>query len=351
MITAKQKAFCVTEFCKSESTTTVQRFFRTKFGISPPGRKDILRWYRQFVETGCLCKGKSPGRPRVMEESVGLIQSAFLGSPRKSTRRASHELQVPQSTVWKVLRKGLNMKPYKLQHLQALSSGDKEQRLEFCGFILEQTELDESFISRLVFSDEAVFHLTGKVNKHNVRIWSTENPHESVELVRDSPKLNVFCAITQSTVFGPFFFEDSTVTGASYLEMLAHWLIPQLEEQAGNFIFQQDGAPPHWHLSVRRYLNDNYPHRWIGRHSSADKAPHRWPPRSPDLTPCDFFLWGHVKNSVYVPHVPTNLEELRSRITASIRSVTSEMLQNVWREFDYRLDVVRAAQGGHIEHL
>lgn len=37
-----------------------------------------------------------------------------------------------------------------------------------------------------------------------------------------------------------------------------------------------------------------------------------------------FSLWGHVKNSVYVPPLPTNLE-LRSRITASIRSVTSEM--------------------------
>ena len=108
MITAKQKAFCVIEFCKSESTTTVQRAFRLQFGVSPPDRKDILRWYRQFVETGCLYKGKSPGRPRVMEESVERIRSAFLRSPRKSTRRTSRELQMPQSTVWKVLRKGLD---------------------------------------------------------------------------------------------------------------------------------------------------------------------------------------------------------------------------------------------------
>jgi len=41
-----------------------------------------------------------------------------------------------------------------------------------------------------MFSDEVTFHLSGKVNRHNVRIWGTENPHEIVEHVRDSPKLN-----------------------------------------------------------------------------------------------------------------------------------------------------------------
>ena len=89
------------------------------------------------------------------------IRSDFLRSPQKSIRRASRKLQMPQSTVWKVLRKDWNMKPYKLQQLQALTSGDTERRLEFCNFIFKQTELDDSFISKLVFSIEATFHVTG----------------------------------------------------------------------------------------------------------------------------------------------------------------------------------------------
>jgi hypothetical protein len=40
---------------------------------------------------------------------------------------------------------------------------------------------NESFISRIVFSDEATFHLSGKVNRHNVRIWALEQPHATVE--------------------------------------------------------------------------------------------------------------------------------------------------------------------------
>ena len=53
--------------------------------------------------SNCLCKGKSSGRPRVSEENVRRIQESFECSPRKSTRRASRELGIPQSTVWSVL--------------------------------------------------------------------------------------------------------------------------------------------------------------------------------------------------------------------------------------------------------
>ena len=76
-----------------------------------------------------------------------------------------------------------------------------------------------------------------------------------------------------------------------------------------------------------------------------------WPPRSPDLTLCDFFLWGFVKDTVFVLPVPVNLQELRDRITTAVTLIDRDMLTRVWNEFDYRLDVYRVSQGGHIEHL
>ena len=49
--------------------------------------------------------------------------------------------------------------------------------------------------------------------------------------------------------------------------------------------------------------------------------------------------------------LPANLEELKQRITAALENVTKDMLQRVWHEFDYRLDVCRVTGGAHIEHL
>jgi hypothetical protein len=147
------------------------------------------------------------------------------------------------------------------------------------------------------------------------------------------------------------FFEGDTVTGNCYLEMLQDWLFPQLNEDSEDFIFQQDGTPPHWHNQDRRFPNETLPQLWIGRTGPKDLALNSWPPGSPDMTPCDFFLWGCEKERVYVPPLSADLDDLTNRITAAVNSVTEDTLRRVWDEFSYRVDVVRAAGGGHIEHL
>ena len=77
----------------------------------------------------------------------------------------------------------------------------------------------------------------------------------------------------------------------------------------------------------------------------------KWPPPSPDLTPCDFFLWGYVKALVYVPPLPANVNELKQRITIALETVNQDKLHHVWKELDYRTDVYRVTGSAHIEHL
>jgi hypothetical protein len=95
--------FCFREFIKTESATAVQCVFHLRFKIQPP-TKCICHWNHKFEQTGCLCKGKSSGQPRVSEDNVRHIQESFECSPCKSTCRASRELWIPQPTVWRVLR-------------------------------------------------------------------------------------------------------------------------------------------------------------------------------------------------------------------------------------------------------
>ena len=73
-------------------------------------------------------------------------------------------------------------------------------------------------------------------------------------------------------------------------------------------------------------------------------------PRSPDLTPCHFFLSEFVKDTVFVSPVHANHQELRDRITAAVALIDRDMLTRVWNELDYRLDVCRISECGHIEH-
>jgi len=112
--------------------------------------------------------------------------------------------------------------------------------------------------------------------------------------------------------------------------MLEKFAIPQIP---AGFIFQQNGAPPHFHRDVTTFLDENFPRHWVGR-----GGPTAWPPRSSDLTPLDFFAWGFIKDAEYRRKV-RDLADLRQRIIEAVELITLHMLINTWQELEYCLDI------------
>jgi hypothetical protein len=107
-------SWCVLEF------VAVQHVFRRQSGHRGPPEMSIRRWYEQFRYRGCIChqgKGRA-GRPSVTEEMVDRVRETFTYSPRKSVRRASRQLKIPEPIVRKILRKWLQFYRYKLQLVQ-----------------------------------------------------------------------------------------------------------------------------------------------------------------------------------------------------------------------------------------
>ena len=91
----------------------------------------------------------------------------------KSIRTAARQLELPRSTVHKVLHKNLRLYVYKVQMLQALQPNDMPRQKEFAVNMLQRISEDEAFLKRVCFSDEATFYVSGKLNKHNVKIWGS----------------------------------------------------------------------------------------------------------------------------------------------------------------------------------
>ncbi|GFU24455.1 uncharacterized protein TNCV_2264211 [Trichonephila clavipes] len=142
------------------------------------------------------------------------------------------------------------------------------------------------------------------------------------------------------------------VTGSAYLDTLQLWLIPQLEEsEPNNFIWQQDGAPPYSHLSVRDWLYILYSTTGLATKKPPEKASIAWPPRSPNLTPDDFYLWGFFKDCNYVPSQPADLSDLIHRMKVNAARISSYTHIKVRDEVAFRLDLCRAMNGAHVEHM
>ena len=107
----------------------------------------------------------------------------------------------------------------------------------------------------------------------------------------NSPKVNVWFTTSNKQIIGPYFFADETVNRQNYLQILKNYFYPIIQRQRLNnkMIFQQDDTPPHFSNEVRAWLNEKFNGRWIGR-----SGPISWTPRSPDLTPLDFFFYGDI---------------------------------------------------------
>ena len=130
----------------------------------------------------------------------------------------------------------------------------------------------------------------------------------------------------------------------STVSMLQEFFIPQVRKMR-SIVFQQDGAPPHLAADVRRFLDKTFPGRWIGRSATI-----RWAPRSPELTPLDFFLWEHLKNVVYL--LPCeDLAELKSRIYDEIKSISQKTLYDVFSHISKRINLCVSVDSGHFQHL
>jgi len=199
---------------------------------------------------------------------------------------------------------------------------------------------DGHFLEKVQFSDKATFHVSSAVKWRNVRIWGPENPHAYVKHQHDSPKV---CAISSQKVYSPFFSAEETVIGMTYLDMLQLWLMPQLQN-IPTFIFQQDGSPTHFHCEVHQYLNTVLPGCWIGHASGNDQPLMLWTPRSPGITPYDFFLWGYIKDRVFIPPLPHDLMNLKAQITAAVKNIDAPVLMHLWQELEYCINACRVTR-------
>ncbi|GFY00008.1 uncharacterized protein TNCV_1341061 [Trichonephila clavipes] len=170
-------------------------------------------------------------------------------------------------------------------NLVALHFKYDQARRRFVEWAQKEIAVVPDFHKRILFSDEAHFWLNGYVNKQNCRIWSEADPQVYVET-------------------------------------------PLHPEKLTELWFQQDGATCHPARATIDLLKDTLGDRLISRF-----GPVNWPPRSCDLTPLDYFLWGYVKSLVYAdkPQTHDHLEDNIRRVIADIRPQMLEKSSKIGR--------------------
>ena len=176
-----------------------------------------------------------------------------------------------------------------------------------------------------------------KIGFHIEKTW------QKYVLKDEYNRMNIFCVIrlqTSSTKNHTNFILHCPINHKiiiQFLALLSDYLKAAIDDmvpvpaERERLHLQLDGAAPHYAKKVREWLDAQFAGRWIGR-----GGPIGWPARSPDLTPCDFFLWGYVKSRVYAVPV-TTMEQLKDRIKDAFAHIPTEMLMSAILAFRKRL--------------
>ena len=168
--------------------------------------------------------------------------------------------------------------------------------------------------------------------------WKSQRVHEEPP---HSEKSGVWCGMSRRRIIGSIFF-DATFTQAAYMDIFNTFVNHMDYEELSDGYFQQDGATSHTSHASMAEIQSSFGDRVISKGI--------WPPRSPDLTPPGYFLWGYLKRRVYHSK-PRTIDALKANITEDIQAVTADVLartfQNMARRFQSCLD----ANGGHFQHV
>lgn len=172
-----------------------------------------------------------------------------------------------------------------------------------------------------------IFKNTGSVWQPNPGPSKTTRTPENVERVRQ--------AVLQ---IGRYRDDRAvTVTSERYTRMIEEFfhkmcgfskLVPLLTRQASMDL-----------------LREHFPRRLISQRGDL-----QWPARSPDLAPCDYFLWGYLKSVVYANR-PRTRAELKNNIRAAIVDIGPDMLEKVEQNFRSRLTKCIEQRGGHLKDI
>lgn len=335
--------------CSKNSQRALERYANLFPGRDLPNRRYFLQLYRKFRSNQhTFAKTRTPKKFIVDEQTEINVLAYFEVHRENSVRDLSSESGLSLSVIHNILKK-YKYVPYKHHLTQTLYPGDSGRRLQFCQWFVNKAEHDPSFMGLILWSDEASFSNAGMFNKKNNHYWSRENLMlTKAHRPQRRFSVNVWCGLMGSRLLGPIFYQGN-LTAERYLELIRPVLEDLLDDMdlasRESMYMQQDGAPAHNSRIATEMLENMFPSKWIGTN-----GPIQWPPRSPDLTPLDFFIWGYVKNTVYKNQYET-VETLQNAISTALHMIAGRTILKATRSVHRRCVKCIEVQGEIFEHL
>lgn len=316
-----------------------------KTGVSESFVKYTIKRLR---ETGSIKNRPKSGRPRSArtKKLIKAVRERIRRNPERSARKLAADFQVSNTTMRRVLKNDLQLKPYKKRKLHGLTTKQREKRVKRSRALLKRH--GKKSIENIIFSDEKLFVIEQHLNAQNDRIYlaSFEDiPEElrTVQRFQKSSSVMVWGAVSQKGKLPLVFIEKGVKINADYYQKenlegsLKTWA-PLIHEN-DNWCFQQDSAPSHMAKATQG---------WCERECPGFIKTEEWPPSSPDLNPLDYCVWGTLEGKVNAKQ-HRSLDSLKRKLSLEWDKLSMKTVRaaiGAWRK---RLGRVVNCNGGRFE--
>ncbi|GFV12721.1 uncharacterized protein TNCV_1366911 [Trichonephila clavipes] len=297
--------------------------------LTPAG---LLKLVKRFEETRKLEDRARAGRP-CLKEARGpciAVEMEAIASEAASETSSAREAARRLAPVRNILRRLLQLYPYKLQSCHEPADTAQRKHLRN-GPSLKWNKIPPGFLTSC-----GEMKL---ISRFMVTLTTITVAFERL-LINVRPFFETQCPVNG--------WITETVIAHRYLTLLRETVVPCLIQrgQISNVTFMQDAVTSHTANPVKTFLIQTFGEdRIVSRHCR-----YPWPPRSPDLTPADFWLWGYLKSRVYLSG-PSSLPELKDAIHREVSSIHPDMLHSAVAGFVTRLECLLPCGGGHVEHI
>jgi len=339
---------CSIEFCVKlgESATVTYEKLQRAYGEHFLSRAQVFRWNKPFLEGREQVEDEPrAGRTSVSktDDNVERVRSLVRSDRRLTLRKISSELNLNRFTVPQILTQDLDMRKVCAKMVpKNLTTEQKANRRGVCLDLLDRLEREPEFFSRVITGDESWILEYDPETKRRSRQWHTANSRRPKKAGMNKSKIKsmLICFFdSQVIVHKEFVPPGQTVNQTFYrevLERLRKRVARVRPSIARTWMLHHDNAPCNTAISINEFLVEK----------SIPIVPQ--PPYSPDLSPCDFFLFPRLKNYLKGCRFCT-LDSIQKSVTDELKGIPTEAFQHCYEQWKQRLRRCVAAQWNYFE--
>jgi len=349
MAGVKEQRTCI-KFCFKLNKTAAEthRMLKEAFGEQALSQARTFEWFKHFKDgRESVEDDKHSGRPSTCTtpEMIAKVREVILEDRRQTIHDVCNRVGLSYGSCQRILADELNMRRIAAKFVpRLLNSDQRDHRVQVCTELQEAVRHDPNFLSRVITGDESWVYDYDPETKQQSTQWKTPSsprPKKARQVRSNIKSMLIIFLDIRGIVHKEFVPPGQTVNGKFYCEVLRRLREnvrrkrPEMWKN-GNWLLHHDNAPAHTSLVVREFLTKN----------NVTTVPH--PAYSPDLAPCDFYVFPKMKLRLK-GRCFASIEEVQAESQQILNTLTPADFNECFQKWQNRWDRCIQAQGDYFE--